>query len=581
MLLHRLILAIFVQKLQSMRMIFWVCCNFICFLASAQQSDIHTVFFDQGKASISLQQLDSIKQIAAAVQSSDQNKLLVYSYASDAADGASNLRLSRQRAFLMQQCFEREGIALHKMHIENKVRHQSEGAICDACAEIHITIDTNFFNQEIYHKQIAVFMQQYARAEIQSFKVDAALDQQIMTKEGVLLYIPAGTFNATDSVVVNVKYVHDTWGRLMHQLDTRTHRQEFLDMQDNIYVEAWQQGQPIEMNNNKAAVLVMPARDNKSAAMVYQHEGANWFSYPNQKKPVTGTFYGGGYCADSAEVLETPVFPEPPKKPVLIDLKTAVATQNNQLEVIENRLKDYAAMRVDEKGKPIKLNPQLRRKEEALKTKKNRLLVAKEKMLNDCRAQNQLKKDSYHQQLARYNTERNKLQRAYVNKIDSIGLHARQKNARCIQYAENLNYLKTVYPQYIYEQIMATLRNAGFNYELGYWASVSQLGWVSVAMPRPKSSSSLVPFRVQSTASAYKVRSFLIFEDKSIVLGEALDATDIVFWEVPEGQKATLVALYYDQNKFKIACQQVITNGNPPKIDYNYNQLSSLSSKIR
>ncbi len=545
-----------------------------------QPSKKQTVLFDLGKASISLQQLDSIKNIAKLAQRTTTNKLLIYAYANDAVNGASNLRLSRQRAFLMQQCFEREGIALDAIHIQNKVRRQNELAACAACAEIYVTTDSHLFNRDIYHQQILNYMQSFSKVEKQAFLIDADKDEIIVTKEGLVLFVPAGTLAASGVVDISLRYISNTWDRLMFQLDTRSHRQQFLSLESNIFIGAKQHNEAVEMRNNRSIILVMPGNQYIDNPQVYQHEGANWFRYPRQKSARTGSFYGSDYCSDLADFLEPPSYPLPPSKPTYKKLEPATNSQDEQLQSIDLKLANYAAMKLDKKGKIIGLNAQLRTKEAALKLKKNRLLIAKENILVDVRSQNKGLEKEYLKTLAQYNNNRNNLQRSYLKGLDSIRLTQKKRQKRCLLQLENLKELKASYPQDIFEQISAVLRNTTPDYTLGYWTEVNQLGWMCVAKTQSTNTEKLVPFRVLSDVSAYQVAAFLLFENEAIVQGEAIDETDIVFWEVPEGKKATLIAVTKHKAGFKIAFQQVETNGHPQTIEYNYKELSSLLPHI-
>lgn len=550
-------------------------------VALGQPSKRHTVFFDPGKASISLQQLDSIKMIAAELQGLPSNRLLVYAFADDAEGGASNLRLSRQRAFLMQQCFERAGIGLEMMHIENKIRRQRDINACEACAEILITSDTNFFNKEIHHQQIANYMQSFSEVETQAYTIDADTDELIVTPEGLLLFIPAGTLKAEGTVDLEINNIQSTWDRLLFQLDTRSHQQQFLASETNVFIGAKQNNQVVEMRNNRSITIVLPANEYLDEPRVYQHEGANWFSYPQQTAVQPGSFYGEGYCAAPSASVQAPIYSSPPQKPSYKSLEDATLFQDGQLTEIAAKLARYEAMKIDEKGKVVVLNAQLRTKEAALKTKKNRLMFAKEKILMSVRDQNQLLEDDYLKSLALYNKQRNRLQRAYLSRLDSVGGDVKLRQQRCAKQIEYFNALKASYPQHIFEQISAALRNNTPSYRLGYWTEIHQLGWMCVAKVQSKTPEQLVPFRVLSTSSAYQVSAFLVFDNQSIVVGEAIDESDIVFWEVPEGKSATLIAISKNKSGFQVAHQKVETNGLPITIEYRYKNLSSLLPKIR
>ena len=188
-----------------MNLFFTIAIFFFVVFAQAQHSEKHIVFFEQGQAYISLQQLDSIKEIALKYKETINSRIVVFSYADDALDGDSNYRLSEQRALLLQQCLEREGVSREYLQIENKVRHITEQEGCGACAEILLTQDINFFNQNVNKAKISEFLINASSIDSQIFWVKPFENSLITTKEGVLIRIPHGAFATKDSSLLKLE----------------------------------------------------------------------------------------------------------------------------------------------------------------------------------------------------------------------------------------------------------------------------------------------------------------------------------------------------------------------------------------
>ena len=142
----------------------------------AQTTHKHVVYFDPGQASISLQQLDSIKQWTALIKQLSNPKILVNSYANDAAIADNNQQLADKRALLLQQCLEREGIPLQVLHIESKVQTTTENTTCNYCGELMITTDADFLYQNIYQKLIKEYLQTGSQIRSQIFWVNPMTD---------------------------------------------------------------------------------------------------------------------------------------------------------------------------------------------------------------------------------------------------------------------------------------------------------------------------------------------------------------------------------------------------------------------
>ncbi len=566
--------------IQSVLLVFYVT------QLSAQKPVNHTVLFDEGQTSISLQQLDSLKEVAIQVKETEKGRVVVYSYANDAAEGDSNFRLSRRRAFLMLQCLEREGISMRNIQVENKVRHANESDACNACAEILITTDSNFFNQNLFHRRIATFLENESEIEVQTFWIHPFESSLITTKEGLLIRMPEGTLATKDSSLVKleVRYLKNKWDMLLHSLGTRSFNQKFLELNRAVHLSASLNGEALEMSNNKLITVVVPSDVYTRNAEMYIQEGESWLKHPLSGNLKTGTFYSGDsfFCNDSNATLSPPQYDLPPLKPTHIKYESVTALQDEQLKTIQIRLDYYDEQKYDENGKKQELNPQLKRKEYLLNSKKQRLLIAREKIIMQTREKNKGLDEQYYKSLAVYNKQRNLKQRAYISKVDSLGSEQKAKISQCQEHKNSIKDLKKTYPQDVYEQIFTTLLNHNSSGNIGYWAQTNQLGWVSIGNSSKRAVLKSVPYRVVTDLSAYKITAFLIFDDnQDIVIGEVLDDSDIVFREVPEGETARLLAVTKDDEGFKVAFHHIIINGSPVLLEFKKESLKPISNYLK
>ena len=113
------------------------------------------------------------------------------------------------------------------------------------------------------------------------------------------------------------------------------------------------------------------------------------------------------------------------------------------------------------------------------------------------------------------------------------------------------------------------LKNQPTSDKLGYWLKTNQLGWLSVGRKIAAMKENAVPYRAISSMSAYKVIAFLIFDEtQDIVIGETLDERDIIFWEVPDGKTAKLLAVTKQGDSFLVAFHELVTSGDPIQLEF-------------
>lgn len=545
----------------------------------------HVVYFERGQASISLTQLDSIKAMVQEARQSPNARIVVHTYANDALEGASNQRLSGKRAYLLQQCLEREGVPLAHMQIENKIRSIGETEACGNCGKILITTDSNFFFQNVYHDQVADFLMDGSAVNAQTFWIRPFEEVLLTTKDGVIVQIPANALATKDSGLVkfDVRFLEQKWDMLLHSLATRSADQQFLDLNRAVHLSVTQYGAPLEMNDNKHITVILPSDLYSKNAALYQQEGTNWVAHPNDDDLKVGSFYSGEnyHCNGSGDALDLPTYKQPPVKPTYLIYDSVTAHQDELLKGIQIRLDYLEEQKVNKKGKPQALSPKQKQNEYLLKTKKDRLLIAKEKLKIEARDKNKSMEQAYYKALAAYNKERNQQQRRYIKGLDSLGAEQRAQAARCKEHQESITALRTSYGQDKYEKIAAVLRNLHSNNPLGYWMKTNQLGWLSVGNKAERKVDNVVPYRVTSTISAYKITAFLIFDDtQDIVVGETLDDTDIIFWEVPDGRSAKLLAVTQEGDNFLVAFHAITTSGNPVQLEFKQERLKDLLERL-
>ncbi len=566
-----------------MRLIFIIIISTLWFKAElcAQSENKHWVYFEPGQASISLVQLDSIKALAKVALAKANGRIVVHTYANDALEGDVNASLSGRRAYLVQQCLERAGVPLGHLKIENKV-YPTRLDDCASCAAITVTDDINFSSQNIYQEYVADFLIEGSGVLAQTFWIEPFKNTLVTTKDGLLIQIPAGSIATQDSgmVKLEVRFLKNSWEMLLHSLVNRSTQQEFLELNKAVHLALAQYGKPLEMRKGNHITLVMPSDAYTENAQLYTGKTQSWAVHQQSDQLKVGSFYIGTeyWCSGAnSDGLALPNFEVPPLKPKTISYDLATELQDKALKNIQIRLDYIESQKTNEKGKPQALSAVQKRNEHTLKNQKNHLLIAKEKVKIETRNKNEALEAEYYKALALYNKARNEVQQSYISELEKSGVQQRSNQNRCVELQANESQLKASYGQALYEQIVAHLRNQATKTKLGYWIQTNQLGWLSVGTLAKRSVVDAVPYRVTTTTSAYKVTAFLIFDEtQDVVIGETLDATDIVFWEVPDGKSAKLLAVTQEGDNFLIAFHDLTTSGNPIELNFKNRSLSEV-----
>lgn len=559
----------------------------LAFTVVGQSKAKHYVYFERGQASISLQQLDSIKALAKLSLDKTDGRIIVHTYANDALEGDLNHKLSGRRAYLIQQCLERAGVPLGYMQIKSKVQSTSMTTACRTCAEISITTDSNFFSQNVYQDQIAEFLREKSGIYAQTFWVAPFRDVVVTTKDGVLVQIPAGTLNTSDSALVklDVRLIQTESDMLLHSLATRSQKQQFLDLDRAVHLEVSQYGNSLDIRANKSITVVVPSDLYVPKAQLYQQKEQEWVVHPQTNLLKAGNFYldnGDCYALAGQDSLRLPQFAVPPAKPTLLHYDSMTLEQDKLLDNIQRRLDYLDEQKVTKRGKKQDLTSVQKRNELVLKNRKNRLLIAKEKIKIQTREENEAREAAYYKAVASYNQQRHQQQRTYLDGLDSIGGIQKAKMRRCAEFEKNVELLKQHYGQASYEQLTANLRNQAVKEQLGYWIQTQELGWLSFGQLAKRNYATTVPYRVKTPISAHKITAYLIFDKtQDVVRGETLDATDIVFWEVPDGAAAKVLAITQERDNFLVAFQELVTSGDPIELDFQPFSLRAILNLLK
>lgn len=517
----------------------------------------HTTYFEEGKATISLQQLDSIKQWAAMVLRNPDAKIQVLSYATDAMPEDSNYGLAGRRALLLQQCLERAGVPLESMYVARQVE-QAGGYPCGSCGAMKVTSKENFLYRNIEQDLIKEYLSSYSAAPKVEHWIDSRKDTLLALPTGQYLQIPAGAFVNSDpkqAIRLTFQSLKGTKELLLHGLSTRTNQQNSLTLQQTWSVTAAQNEGALSLYPEKKITILGEATEkglpyHATTNQVWQF-GDSSLKQGYFAKVLTGDCDQKG--ASTNTNIGLPNFAVPPTKPNYIRFDSVAHYQDTKLAEIQKKLDYWEALKVDDKGRPKSLDAAQRSNEYTLLAKKNQLLVTREQLIIKANNANEAMEQTYYQALAAYNKERNTQQHQYLSSLKGNQRLNQQTQNDCAKTKATLEELKQQYTNSSFAQInhLLTQQSTAKPY---YWLPSQELGWNSLAVPSTTIGQELVPYRVKLPVSAYKVLTFLVY-DQQVIIGEILDETDVVFWEVPNQKAAHILAITKQGEQFLTAWQ--------------------------
>lgn len=546
----------------------------------------HTVYFEEGKAIISLQQLDSIKIWAAKAMADPTTRIQVYTYSNDAIAPESDYVLAGRRALLLQQCLERTGIPLQSMYIERKVNRSLEEGGCTACGEMSITSNTNFLYQNIYQDLIKEHLAKYSAVQSETFMLQDANEKSYTLSDGTIVHIPQNAFgdHTNYPVQIEIKLLHSLRDLLLHSLSTRTTEKQHLVLHKAIYINATQNDVPIQLQPSHQITIIGDSKIEDSTINWYQKE-KNWENATIFS--LSGDFLGTSIredCAsktNSKSPLVLPTFDTPPPKPNYVLVDSSIAQIDKQLKRIAIRLDYLQAQKKNGNGKEKELSQAQKNSEAQLKAKKDRLLIAKEKVRIQISNTNEMLETAYYQSLANYNKKRHQTQRAYLDAIAKYGIEEQKAQLACETRKAQLGELEKKYTTEEFEVLLSALEASKKESTTSFWLKTSQMGWLGMSSESPSTTNNQVaPYRVISPISTYKVSAFLIY-DNQILVGEVADQSDIVFLGVPADKEVKLLAITKENDEFLIAWQSFNTHNHAIRLDFKPQSLRKIIGTIR
>ncbi len=553
-------------------------------IVRGQSPSKHHVFFENGKASISLEQLDSIKNWTSQAKQLPKAKISVYAYANSATTSIANASLAANRALLLQQCMEREGIAIQSLYVAAEGLTPVPPKTCQNCVVLKVSTDSVFLYKNIYQEQIKKYLKMASRIVPQSFWISPRVDTVIVTAEGLVLHIPKGAFDSENNlpVLFEISLLPYKSEMLLHSFTTRNKEKSPLDLEQIIHLTASQNGNLLGLAAHKYITVIAPTYLPAEQVKCYEFKDKNWIE--NKKATFKVGAFSTGKVVDCQEnnndTLGLPSFETPPSKPKLIDLNLATAKQNEIIEYCDFRLDFIESKKINAKGKAQKLTKELQQNAYTFKAKKDRALIAKEKIKNSLRKENEAAEEAYYKNLAIYTKKRNKQQMAYIEKLNKAGQQQQNLSQKCGQYQEDLAYLKRNFSATTFQAIQNQLLRINPQRKSDCWLKINELGWLALASPA-KMKKDLIPFRVLSNLSAYNVTAFLVYDNnQQILLGEAVSETEIIFSDIPNNSSAKVLAIVKEGEEFLVAWQPVRTDGKTIELDFKLQDITTILSYL-
>lgn len=537
---------------------------FFCFCSSAiiaQDQLSYTLYFERGKAQINLDQLDSIKQLLKAFRTDFESHIMVNVFADDALDENNN-KLSLQRALLIKQCIQREGVSNKFIHLYNRV-HQSRSNkdACNHCAEILILKDPEFYDEFDFQQNLNNYLDKKSSARLIQYKINPLKNSFIFTEKGLFIFFPANCLETSNSspVTVKIRECRKLEDFILHKLSKRNLDDIFLSTDYAISIEAEQEGHAISVKKNNAITLISPSDQFYEHSTLFEKEGLNW-SAVNQQKPLLILPYDNAHliCKPPAIQIDSPDYPLSPVRANYFDIDSACKGIQLQLDAIELRLSSFS----DEEEAGVRQNKKIQ-----LEQKKDKLLIALEKKKSALRTKNQAIDEVYYHELRSYNKKRNELQLQHLKNIELLKTNRADLLKRCELAKSNDSIIQNKEPKQVLDFIKRKLLTAEIEQKYAYWTSTDRLGWLCIGQLLDLDNKLKIPYRIKTKVNAFSVQAMLIYNEE-LVIGEAEDKETLVFWDIPESAKIKILAMQKDNKGIKIAKHTCLANSDELQLDF-------------
>lgn len=557
----------------------------------AQQEFRHHVYFEEGEAVISLEQLEEIKQFSANAQNLVQAKVVVRIYTNDAQGNESNYKLSGHRAALMKQCLQREGIQEGSIQIEHMgtalaaTQQQQDFRR----AELILTSDQHLFQRKSYQQAIFSAVQEWFKPHYDIFDIKPQKDTVLITSKGVVLYIPMATFdsNLVDTTVqLLVNSSHNPMEILTQYMSTLS-GEHFLNSSGLLHLQAFWKGQKILKPLNKEIAILFPSRHYQDNALVYQSNPVllsttNWEASNNTPLPCAGFYSTKGYFCDPQFLIEPrlPYFASPPAKPIFTNIDSIIAIYDERIKTFDEQLteleKDILNVPNEKKNSLV---PKLRQKHKAIEWAQKTIAIKKDNLKEAYNREVEEKEAVYYQKLAAYNKNRNKQQQSYIRLLNNWANSKDSVQLLCKQEKETIQKTNAQYGVKLINTIRQQVAEKGLQNTLGFWISTKELGWKNIA--HKLTPSNTTKYQINTKESAYGISAFLVFKNsQTVIMGQAETGRSISFGRLPYEQNASLVVIRRDEKGLSWGFYDINTNIIPPFIEFDYYSQTEVFAKL-
>jgi hypothetical protein len=542
---------------------------------SHAQTPQYQVAFDTGQTAISLAQLDSIKALVRRSRSTGLSKIRVLAYAHDAKKGDTNEQLSRRRAYLIQQCLEREGVPLSLLYIQNIVCDAAL-EVCTACANLSLEKSDGSLPRNSYSQRNRDFLYRQSTAKSERFWIDPSQENYVISKAGILIHLPAHTLLTTydGPVELTLRVLENSQDHWQHGLASHTEEGALL-AHKSIYLQARQDGALLPANLRYPTTLVLPNHDRQPQQWkLWQQQDRQWKT-PSQHS-ATALFLGDYYnkqsdvCATTNQQnIYAPNYGAAPERPNYINIQQATTLQDAAIAALEERLAPLEAVRYNKSGKKEIWTPQQKQRAFQLRNQKAQFLVTREKIRREAQQKNTALEEAYYKQLGAYNRRRHTLQTAYVKALEQRARHTRYQDSdpqatmnedRCLALQQYQQLLQAEYDSTTYkniEQQLAQIPASEQPRELGYWIKSEQLGWLALGRTVERTANSRAQFFAQSSASPYKITAFYHQKDGQVFNGKPQEDGRLAFTGIDPEQAGHVLAVLEKEGEFWLALQAV------------------------
>lgn len=511
----------------------------LCWQGAFAQNE-YLIEFDTGKTAISLAQVAAIQSVARELGGSPIEKIVVYAYASDAQGSDTNERLARRRSYLIQQCLERAGVPLSRLHL----RHFTCGPEELGCpmgariwVERHRTLEATNAYQDRNREYV---WNQLAEAYEEIFTIQPHRDTFLTLRRQGMVFIPQGTFDTDQPmpIVVTIRHLGTRLDQWLHGLEgnnaTIYGARELLDLQ------ATQNGQPLPRAYRHPISLVLWNRQvHLIPTMPYWYQNGQWEEASSSALQLWGVHAEqatAARCTQTMQALELPDFATPPQRPAYEHPDSATALQDAAIAALTERLQALEGLRYSKTGKKEIWTPQQKQKVYTLTNQRAKLLVQREERRRKVVLQNAALEEQYYKTVAAYNQHRHQQQRQFLDQQFTQGQQTVQRTSICGGYQARQAYLRLIYTMTQLEQFRAKLREQPLLNEESehYWMLLTEQGtWgFHVKTTEETAAPKELSVQVKTPISAYKVTAALDLGKKTI-LGEPVDANTLQFQGIP------------------------------------------------